>query len=98
MKLLETSDDFKTFLKESKTLVAMFSADWCGPCKVLSPEFGNLKAEDTEFLKVDVTVFDDLFDEYKITTLPTFIIFENGIEEKRENGSSGFSNISKLYS
>lgn len=66
-----------------------FSATWCAPCKKVSstieriePEFSKIK-----FLEVDVDDNPDLAKDYKIRSLPTVIVFNNGDELTRIIGS-----------
>lgn len=65
-----------------------FYATWCGPCKMLSPVFESVSEEikDTKFIKVDVDKFEELCRNYKVMSVPTLILFENGKEIKRKIG------------
>lgn len=65
-----------------------FYATWCGPCKMLSPVFESVSEEikDTKFIKVDVDKFEELCRIYKVMSVPTLILFENGKEVKRKIG------------
>ncbi len=65
-----------------------FYATWCGPCKMLSPVFESVSEEikDTKFIKVDVDKFEELCRNYKVMSVPTLILFENGKEVKRKIG------------
>ena len=65
-----------------------FYAKWCGPCKMLSPVFESVSEEikDTKFIKVDVDKFEELCRNYKVMSVPTLILFENGKEVKRKIG------------
>ncbi|MCS7093493.1 MAG: thioredoxin [Patescibacteria group bacterium] len=57
-----------------------FYADWCGPCRMVSPIIDELAQEMTEvkFVKVNVDENADLASQYQIFSIPTFIIFKNG--------------------
>ena len=65
-----------------------FYATWCGPCKMLSPVFESVSEEikDIKFIKVDVDKFEELCRNYKVMSVPTLILFENGKEVKRKIG------------
>ena len=65
-----------------------FYATWCGPCKMLSPVFESVSEEikDSKFIKVDVDKFEELCRNYKVMSVPTLILFENGKEVKRKIG------------
>lgn len=88
MKSLEKKEDFKELISKGKVIVD-FYADWCGPCKMLSPvleEFSN-ENNDVEVVKVNVDNFQDLAMEYKVMTIPNLVIFEDG---EVKNNSVGF--------
>lgn len=75
----------KEVLKE-KVLVD-FSATWCGPCKMLGLVLEKFdKKEIIPILKIDIDESTELANEYKISSVPTLIIFENGKEVKRRSG------------
>ena len=78
-------ENFDELIKE-KTLVD-FYATWCGPCKMLGPIFESVANEsDIKFIKVDIDNHEDLCREYKVMSVPTLILFENGKEIKRNIG------------
>lgn len=82
-----TSNNFDEKIKKDRVLVD-FYATWCGPCKMLSPVFESVSEEikDTKFIKVDVDKFEELCRNYKVMSVPTLILFENGKEVKRKIG------------
>jgi len=97
MKILESEEDLGQIISKSHKTIVMFSAEWCGPCKVLTPEFARLNAKDIDTLKVDVMKFENLFDKHTIKSLPTFILFEDGKEKERYPGSAGFESVKRLF-
>jgi len=79
------NEDFNQLIKE-KTIVD-FYATWCGPCKMLGPVFEEVsKKSDINFVKVDIDEHEQLCREYKVMSVPTLILFENGKEVKRNIG------------
>lgn len=62
-----------------------FTADWCQPCKRTRPVVEELNRDQTEagFQIIDVDDNIDLVNSFNIKSVPTFIMFENGIEIKR---------------
>lgn len=55
-------------------------ADWCGPCRMLSPVIDELSNElvDYDFYKLNVDESQDISKRYGIMSIPTILIFENG--------------------
>lgn len=79
------NENFNELIKDKA--VVDFYATWCGPCKMIGPVFEELSKEsDINFIKVDVDNFEDLCREYKVMSVPTLILFENGKEVKRNIG------------
>jgi len=79
------NENFNELIKE-KTIVD-FYATWCGPCKMLGPIFEEVSKEvDINFVKVDIDNHEKLCREYKVMSVPTLILFENGKEVKRNIG------------
>ena len=80
-----TSDNFDDTISKGQVLVD-FWADWCGPCKILAPIFEELAAESTgnvSIAKVDVDRESTLAARYSVMSIPTVILFVDGLESKR---------------
>ncbi|MBP9690858.1 thioredoxin [Candidatus Woesebacteria bacterium] len=62
------------------TLVDFF-AEWCGPCKATGPIIDVLSEEmkDVKFVKVDVDSNQELAGNYSVFSIPTFLIFQDGV-------------------
>ncbi len=76
-----TLEDFeKTVLSEGITFVD-FWADWCGPCKSFAPIFEKASEENPEmtFAKVDTEAQQELSQMAGISSIPTLMIFRDGI-------------------
>lgn len=73
------SNEFNELIKNNTVLVD-FYANWCGPCKMLSPIVEELSNEITDivFAKVDVDESSDIAALFKIMSIPTLIIFKEG--------------------
>ena len=80
--LVLTSENFEEeVLKSDKKVLVDFYADWCGPCKMMSPVLEQIAEEvkDTaKIVKVNVDDAADLAEEYEVMSIPTMIVFENG--------------------
>lgn len=75
-----------------------FWAEWCGPCKMMGPIFERVSLEYDEFNFYKFNVDDDeanICKKYGIMSIPTIIVFKDGVEIKR---NVGFINDDKLKS
>jgi thioredoxin 1 len=74
--------DFESeVLKSATPTVVDFYADWCGPCKVVSPVLESLANEysnKVSFAKVDTDANQSLAAEYDVMSIPTVMIFKHG--------------------
>ncbi|KAJ3430157.1 thioredoxin-like protein [Anaeramoeba flamelloides] len=75
-----SSDQFQEVIGQNKLIIVDFSADWCGPCQIISKTFDELAKSYTEigFYKVDVDELRDLSKSQKIKGIPTFLFFKKG--------------------
>ena len=75
----------KEVLKADKPVIIDFYADWCGPCKMMSPiidEIAEEKADSIKVGKVNVDENQDLAMEYGVMSIPTIVMIKNGKVEK----------------
>ena len=74
-------NSFETHVLESnKKVLVDFYADWCGPCRTVSPLVEQIACEHPEYkvCKINVDEQPQLASEYRITSIPTLLVFENG--------------------
>ena len=93
-----TKADFDTTINSKETALVDFWAPWCGPCKMLGPVFEEAEQEigDKALLaKVNVDNESDLAAQYRVSSIPTIIVFKNGKEVSR---SVGFVDKQKIIS
>lgn len=92
-----TSENFEEEVKKSnKTVIVDFYADWCGPCKMMSPVIDNIAEELGDSVKVGKVNTDenmDLAEEYGIMSIPTIMIFKDGQVVKEFNGVTSKSEL-----
>lgn len=98
-----TTANFETeVINSEKITVVDFFADWCGPCRKLSPILEEVEQELGEKVKFTKINTDDNIDSaknYQVSGLPTLLLFKNGKVAERMVGlmpkSSIITNIEK---
>lgn len=84
-----TSENFeKEVLESEKTVLVDFYAEWCGPCKRLSPIVEEVAKEEEEvkFVKMNIDNCEDIAIEYQVMSIPTLVVMKNGKEANRSVG------------
>lgn len=90
MKILKVNNDSfeKEVLQSSQKVLVDFYADWCGPCKMLSPIINEVSEEykGAKFVKLNIDEEQYLAIKYNVMSIPTLLVFNNGKEIKRSVG------------
>ena len=94
-----TSSNFnEEVINSSVPVLIDFYADWCGPCKILSPivEEVSSQYEDVKFVKIDIDSNQDIANDYMITSIPTLVYIKNGEEQNRVLGAVDKATVETL--
>ena len=83
-----TKDNFETVKTSEKTVLLDFYADWCGPCRMVSPLVDEIAEEHPEYLvgKINVDEEGELAAAFGVTSIPTLVVMKDG---KVVNQSAG---------
>ena len=95
MAVLEiTEDDFDEKTSTGKVLVDCY-ADWCGPCRMLSPVVDKVSEEvnDYRFYKLNMDEADEIAEDFEISSIPTLLVFNDG---ELVNQGLGFMSIDEV--
>nr|WP_321411086.1 thioredoxin [uncultured Allomuricauda sp.] len=80
---------FANLINSEQLTLIDFSAEWCGPCKMLAPILKQVKDEmgdDLKIVKIDVDKNQKLANTYQVRGVPTMIFFKNGEQLWRKSG------------
>ena len=94
------SENFKKEVLESeKTVLVDFYADWCGPCKMMSPVVENIAEElegKAKVCKINIDEAGDIAAQYGVMSIPTFIVFKQGKPVKTTVGVQSEEELRKI--
>lgn len=95
-----SEQNFTNEIGKGVTLVD-FYADWCGPCRTLSPILEQVAKEmsgEAKIGKLDIDSAQNLAAQFQVTSVPTLILFKNGEEVDRIVGVRDAEAVKKFIS
>ena len=91
-------DNFQEIRNSDKTVLIDFYADWCGPCRMVSPIVDEIAEEHPEYLvcKVNVDQEGELAAQFGVASIPTLVVLKDGKVVSQSSGARPKAQILKL--
>lgn len=91
-------ENFDTIKNSDKKVLLDFYADWCGPCRMVSPLVDEIAEENEQYLvgKINVDEEPELATAFSVVSIPMLVVLENGKIVNQAVGSMPKDSILKL--
>lgn len=78
--IIVNKDNFDSIKNSEKPVLLDFYADWCGPCRMVSPIIEEIAAENPQYVvgKINVDKERELAQKFRVLSIPTLAVIKNG--------------------
>lgn len=91
--------NFSGIINQNKPVLVDFFAEWCGPCKMMTPILKEVKdnlGDKVVIIKIDVDKNPSLAAKYQVRGVPTFVLYKEGKQVWRQSGMVNKSDLEEL--
>ena len=96
MRLVEEKD-YDDVLNETNNIIVQLSADWCGPCRILTPVLASVAADKgIEAIKVNIDNNPTIVAKYSVRSIPRILFVKDGLVEEELVGNQNRAKLEEV--